>query len=328
MNRPFLRLKHPISAGIWPCALVLVVCLSARLFWRATQMESGMGALGLQWRDATLGWVLGAYEPIDSREPAEQAEYWLREVDRVLEAHPNDAALTMGAALVLDSPGEGFVWRYRKLGSTLTPGRVLPDLDVLAIRRAKDAFRRQCHRRCLELAATAARLDPTNVQWWRLYAVLLYRRSWYCDDATPCDPDWLSTLDECARHDPDNALYDYLAARFCWRAAAEVVVSDAKRGLVIKDAEKFRQAIRRFEQGKAKPYFSVGDADSAAVADFLTHTRTPLRDHECIVNRRPITRAGALLLLDVTSCQDIRGEDIHARFRRGTGVMPRERAFV
>src|SRR5690606_2473370 len=98
----------------------------------------------------------------------------------------------------------------------------------------------------LELAGTAARLEPANIHWWRYYAQLLARCSRFSDDLTPRDPDWVTVLDECARHDPDNALYDYLAARFFWDAAAEVDYSGATAPLLINDTDIFRQGIRRF----------------------------------------------------------------------------------
>ncbi|MCX7428117.1 MAG: hypothetical protein NTW96_21115 [Planctomycetia bacterium] len=309
MNRRFLRLEHPISAGIWACALVLVVCLSVRLFWRATQMESGMGALGLQWRDATLGWVLGAYVPIDEREPAEQAEFLLGEVDRVLEAHPNDAALAMGAALVLDSPGVGFMWRHTKPKSTGTGVGASPDLDVDVVTQAENVFEQRCKCRCVELAAAAARLEPANVQWSRLYALLLYRQSLYSDDDSPRDPDWVNVLDECARHDPDNALYDYLAARFYWDAAADADYSGTEGRLVIKDAEKFKQGILRFERGQAKRCFAVGDGGFTVVADFLSHTPIPVADRERIVNSGRFFFRRTLLLSVVLRWQALRADE-------------------
>ena len=284
MNRRF-RLNRFVRTGFWGCVVLLLVCLTARLLWRAAGTETGIQTLQSQWRDATLGWFLGSREPISSREPTDQAKYWLREVDRVLEAHPNDAELTMGAAVVLDSPGEGFAARYLK---GLIKNTSIPDLNQAGIKRAEDAFEKQCGHRCLELAARATKTEPTNIEWWRLHALLLHGLSLRSSDGPPRDADWLNTLNQCAQHDPDNALYDYLAADYYWEAAAEIDFSGAKERLVIKDADKFNKGIARFEQGQTKRCFSVGDRGFTAVADFLSHSQIPLADQPPIVNGRRI----------------------------------------
>lgn len=303
MNR---RLFGWTRSAFWGCAIVLLVCLAVRLLWRAAEMETGIQSLVSHWRDATIGWVVGDHEPIYLCQPIEQADYWLREANRVLDADPNDAQLTMGAALVLDSPGDGYVWRYVKRLNTYPEFGTFPDYDIAEIKRAEDAFEKRCRQRCLELAATAAKLAPTNVEWWRLYALLLRRDSVYACDDTPRDPDWLSILDDCARHDPDNALYDYLAAWFYWQAAAEMDFSGGEERLVIKDGDKFKRGIARFEQGQAKHCFAFGDMGYTAVADFLSHTQAPLNDHERIVNSRGIHLRRSVLLRDTWRWQGYR----------------------
>lgn len=309
MNRRFLKLTRAVSVAFWGGTILLLVFLTTRLVWRGTQMETGTQSIYTHWRDATLGWVVGDHEPIYSRQPSEQAEFWLRETNRVLEASPNDAQLTMGAAFVLDSPGDGFVWRFMKRLNSLPAIGTFPDLDREGIKQAEDVFENQCKDRCLELAATAAKLEPTNVEWWRLYALLLQRNTLHSYDATPRDPDWLNTLDECARHDPNNALYDYLAADIYWQAGAEMEFSGASERLVIKDGDKFKRGTARFERGQAKPCFAVGDSGFTAVADFLSHTKTPLTDHEHLVNSRGIHLRRSVLLHDVWRWQGLRATE-------------------
>ena len=77
----------------WICLLLVLIGMACRLLWLASGTETGWPTLTRQWRDATAGWVVGRYVPIDLREPDEQAQFWLREVDRVLEMHPDSGAL-------------------------------------------------------------------------------------------------------------------------------------------------------------------------------------------------------------------------------------------
>ncbi len=311
MTRRFLELTRSLSLVVWGCALLLIACLIIRLLWHAAQLETGFQSLYSHWRDATLGWVEGSYEPISSRQPSEQAEYWLREIDKVSELHPNDAQLTMGAAIVLDSPAGGYLLRFVKRPITSPTVGIIPEWDKEGIKRAEDLFESRCKNRCLELAAMAARADPMNVERWRLYALLLQRCSPEVYEDTPRSADWLKILDECARHDPDNALYDYLAADFWWRAAAEVnfggtITMDR---LTIKDGAKFKRGVARFEQGQTKSCFAIGDAGYKAVADFLSHTKTPLTDHEPIVNSRSIQTRRVLLLREAWQWQGVRATE-------------------
>ena len=54
----------------------------------------------------------------------------------------------------------------------------------------------------------------------KLWATLLFAGQWNKEFRWPDRvPDWLAVLRECQRHDPDNALYDYLAAQHYWKDA-------------------------------------------------------------------------------------------------------------
>jgi hypothetical protein len=105
-----------------------------------------------------------AEPPVPERDPSEQAEFWLSEADRILQADPNDAALAMGAAVVLDSPSNEYLDRHTVIGSHFgQPALVIPNKKTLQIDRAK--FEAKCRTRCLALAQRAMELDPTNVEW-------------------------------------------------------------------------------------------------------------------------------------------------------------------
>jgi len=239
---------------------------------------------------------LGNYEPVHKREPPAQAEFWLPEVDRVLRAHPNDSRLVMGAALTLDNAGAEFLSKHLKTIRTIPGIGPIPELEREEIRRAQDAFEKQCRKRCLALAARATELDSANAEWWRLRALLLWRNSLYSYDEAPRDPNWPTILEQCARHDPGNALYDYLATFFDWEANAEMDFSGGNDRLVVKDAEGLQRGVDCFLSGQSKPYLAVGDAGFSAVAEFLQHTRTPLFVQLEAVNSRStyLRRSGLL----------------------------------
>src|SRR5262245_17701577 len=89
----------------WSLMLAVLLCLTVRLFWIASHLETGLSTLAIDWRNSTLSWLIGPYIPVSQRPPIEQAHFWLAETDRILREHPNNARLTMAAALILDSPG-------------------------------------------------------------------------------------------------------------------------------------------------------------------------------------------------------------------------------
>ncbi len=156
-------------------------------------------------------------------EPPEQADFWMAEIDRLEQAISESASMQMGAAWVLDSPGIGFLsnhWEESGLGTTI-PAIAL-QMDEDAVKAAAEKFRQRCLNRCLLLAKRATEAEPNDVRWWRMRALLLFDGApfWGRQGFEPRCDDWLDILDSCSRHDPENALYDYLAAFQLWKQAA------------------------------------------------------------------------------------------------------------
>ena len=290
--------------------LVAVLILATRLAWVAAKTETGWETLGLSWYNSMLSLIGREREPIGDRDPAEQAEIWLREVDRVLQAHPDDAQIAMGAAWMLDSPGHGFCRKHIKLkhtGATFPWPMIVPEVDDEAIVRAADRFEAKCATRCFELATRATELQPQNVGWWRMRALLLVRSGYFSNNSAPRHPDWLATLDESARHDPDNALYDYLAA-LALRITSEEYGGNSNNGLSfhVHDAKRLAQAIARFEQGQRKPCLAVGQAALPAVAEFLRHVRQPREQEADLAFERPVGYRAEMLPVRLRNWQQAR----------------------
>lgn len=280
-----MKLNKTCVLSIGTTAVVLA--LSSRVIWMAGQTETGGPVLRQQWRDAFLGWFTGRHDPIYMLEPIEQADFWLRETQRVVETQPKNAACVMGAAWVLDAPGNGFMVRYLKTLDLLPsiPGtHWIPDSDRVA--QAAARFESKCARQCLSLAARATELEPGNAEWWRLRALLLTQSKTYRVAQDMRDPGWLNVLEQCAEHDPENALYDYLAAHRILNHGTTWDYSDEKPRLIIRDREAYALAVERVERGHRKKRCMVGDKGYRAVLEFLRKSSLPCTEWEPVVNSR------------------------------------------
>ncbi|APZ91534.1 hypothetical protein [Fuerstiella marisgermanici] len=180
--------------------------------------------------------------------PPEQAEFWLEAVSRLEARGDLTASEAMGAALLLDGPGFGYLsaWTSKFL---LQQGS-----DALSEERAKltHEFWDKCSAKCTELASQATDAEPNNRELWRLRAMLLFPACFSTDGGEVRDTNWLNILHEARKHDPDNALYDYLAAAQCWRKSAEKVYYSDFLGAyeVISDQATYDAGCRHFYRGQ------------------------------------------------------------------------------
>jgi hypothetical protein len=272
--------------------LVLLVCLVlfVRFVYVATKTETGWESIALQWREATFGIFAGEYMQVASREPVDQAAYWLRETERIVAAEPGDAELAMGAALLLDAPCEQFVVRHMTVSSW--GGQSFPKFDDAAIKRARDEFEKRCRGRCLQMAAKATELQPKDVRWWRLRAIIAF------DDPALKKPGksqaakaWLALLQECRKHDPDNALYDYLAVSYYWGKGTD----GSKLGSPIVDQASFDEGTRWFLRAQQKPFFGVDEGGVELILKLLRRTNLPRAEYEYLcANRSAIIADSAI----------------------------------
>ena len=317
--------------------LVVVALLLAatRVAWVASHAEYGWGLLSDQWQYALVHPVGLQHTPIGRRPPIDQAKFWLAETDRVVAAHPDSASLAMGAAWVLDSPGVDFMQNYLKPNDypkAFPSMGIKPDIEAIA--QATAEFRERCLPRCLELARRATELEPQNVDWWRMRALLEFEGDQVMSglDFAPREADWLQVLEECQQHDPDNALYDYLAAYGLWEQAASYdaffpedatldeefqridkqtkgLASTVCWTLTIHDEAAFHQACKRFEAGQQKPYLAFGEAGTPCVAELVSQSGAKQSDWPIVATNRLISSRQTWLYLMLSRWCMVQADD-------------------
>lgn len=276
--------------------LIALTVAGMRLAVIASPMETGWELVLSEWCNMALGWIGCEPTPISQQDPPQQADFWLREVDYVLARNPETAELCMGAAWVLDAPGSGFTHRYFTKCRSLGAGASLfPDLDDDTIRALRSQFDNKCQSRCLDFAARATELEPHDLRWWRMRALLLFS-----DEGKPRNDGWQDTLKECSQYDPENALYDYLATRVLWDESLEVDWVDGDHGesverVKILDHERFDEGNRWFEQGQKKSFLAIGEAGYPAIADFLSRPRLSLTAQAEVAVHRNVTGRQTML---------------------------------
>lgn len=307
----------PRWAKLLGCAAVGVATVGAiRLAFVAAHTEVGWESVYIAWQDATLGWLGLGHKPVDATRPEEQAQFWLAEVDRIVTERGESAGLCMGAAWALDSPGVRWMLHHVTYDPILG---LQADGDAIAANKRR--FEVACQKRCLALAERATTLEPGDVRWWRMRALLQFQG----DDLTPRGADWLATLDAGADHDPDNALYDYLAALALWTQGAEYDMPideewplDQWR-LTVKDAAKFEQGIDHWNRAQSKRYLAIGELGLPAVAQFVGLSRIPKSDQAEIAVSRLITYRHSILFYQVWRWLSVRAD----RALQTDGTSPR-----
>ena len=272
-------------AAKWASTLVLtvMVVLAARLVITAWQLETAPGVLFVMTQDATVGWLGWEHERINRASGSRQADFWLAEVDRVLAKTPT-SEMARGAAWVLDSPGTGFYARYLKPTNF---AKIPVEVDSERVSEEVNDFEGKAGQKCIEIAELATRLAPDEVQGWRTRAMLQFQ-SPLTAEPKPRDEDWRVTLKAAAVRDPNNALYDYLAADQLWTESTSHDFSNDDVQLIVRDAERFAECSAYFEQGQMKGFPREPELDWQAVVGFLTRSNVPLHEHPEFINNRLI----------------------------------------
>ena len=266
-----------VAVAALACAAVLL-----RATWVASHTEGGWEILGDHLRAGLPRALRGSGQAFDER--GLRKSEWLWEQANRVEADPKAiAADFMGAALsfvqFFNRPGVdiyafgGILWRDNPTPggaeSTATPQPVVLYEDWM--------------RRSRNLAAHATQLEPDQVEWWRLRAVLMNFRHGVREgprlDRLKEDPEFdLELLDEGVKHDPENALYDYLAGSYLWSQS----VARGFRSVSGFDVDIEREAtiLQRGHEALLKQFAStVGDHVIPPVSNF-DRLRSPVVDRE------------------------------------------------
>lgn len=294
--------------GTLAVATVLLI-LGGRLAWHAGQTEVGWELIRNEWT-TTLGTCVGLERPsLADQAPEKQARFWLREVGRLGRAKqaPKVAA---GAAWMLDTPQAGFFQRHFRAnratqGIPGLPLGALLELDREAVDREVDKFEDLCRDQCRRLIEDAPQLDPQNVQIWRARALLLFQHELMSFRMKPRREDWQSVLDECAKHDPENALYDYLGALYEWINSSNYRWEQAGYALDLRDAEGFERGNRRFAMGLTKPGLMFGTTGDSDTMVFLEHSTLSRMDRVTAAESRGIEARAANLILSLMRWQGL-----------------------
>lgn len=268
MNPRTNRLKYGLLS-------LPILALGARWVWIVSASTMGWTSQLDQWSNI-VGSVVGIeHTELCDETPSLQAEFWLSEVASVDQSN-HDPMVAMGAAWMLDGPQYGFIRNHVGVRDdfdfTGFPAHMRLRLDEETIRSLCDDFERLGREECLTKIESAIQLDQSNSELWRARALLLFRPRFLGSDYQSRQEDCLTVLDRCMAHDPDNALYDYLAALHLWTASATCEWKDDGLDLLINDPEAFACANARLASGLNKPYLKSGTAGYAATLAFLDFT--------------------------------------------------------
>ena len=291
--------------------LILLLILAVRMAWRVSRTETGWEMLAEHWQRTLIRFVAWQRPELANQDPADQARFWLAEVERV-PATTNVPQVAVGAAWVLDSPQPGFMSRHLRLKNVTveypdSPPLLFPEMNWDTVARAFDDFDDLCLAKCLASIQRAIELDPANVEVWRARALLLFRSSDSQSDE-PRRADWMAVLDECVAHDPDNALYHYLAAAHNWKKSAIRRWDAGSDVLEVTDRDGFERGNQQFAMGLTKSRLMFGADGYADMMSFVERSTLSKMDRLSAAEGREIGSRAFRLLIDLLRYQQARHE--------------------
>jgi len=271
--------------------------------WHASHTTVGWDLIRHDWCQTLATFVGIDRIALSAREPEDQARFWLKEVERLgpEKGTPNVAA---GGAWVLDAPDTKFLQRHFRENKAVHGFPGLPlgahvELDHDAVSRAVNKFEDLCHERCIGLMEHATSIEPTNIDMWRTRALLLFREDVLGLGCTPRRADWQVVLDECAQHDPENALYDYLAALCEWRSSADRRLDGTDFIVHVREEAGFARGNRRFGLGLEKSTLLFGASGHHDTMAFLELSSISSTDRLTAAESRAIDSRAANLLFSL-----------------------------
>jgi len=294
---------------------VAVYILIVRLAVTASPTETGWQTVISQWKDGMISWTGLTADPIGEREPIDQAQFWTREVERVVNRHPDSASIHIGAAWMLDSSNPEFVQNHMLQREQSLPQFALT-LDENSISSGKAKFREMCSSRCTILSTRATELEPDVRHYWRMRAMLLFEGDTFLNGQAfePRLENWIEILDECIAHDKDNALYDYLAALTLWKQSATYNIdfapgeADSQFVLNIENESQFASGVERFQRAQERKYLAIGEEGYESIAEFLSLCHVSKSEQSSAALSRVVTYRQSYLFYSLWRWQHIRAD--------------------
>jgi len=278
----------------WPRLLLLlvIVVLSLRLIVFVSTSTSGWRSLWNDWEAQVLG-LLGQATSVSEEIPSKQAKYWLQKVEQIPETQ-TDPQVALGAAWMLAEPQYEFL--KRDIKTTQDVQELAENLFELRD-QSQAEYQALCRAACLKQAAIATHLAPDNVDYWRQRALLLFAVG-ENSELVPRSVDWQQVLEQAAAHDPENALYDYLAALQFYQLSAESVWDEKHRlTLKITNPRVYAKAEQRLQAGLKKTNLDVGTITWSATLAFLEQTSLPLEEQIAAAESRNAIYSAEIIVI-------------------------------
>lgn len=262
--------------------LLALLLLAGRWAWITTATPYGWRYQADSWRSAVKAAVGIEEREVSLSTPEEQARFWLTRLQETPQVETR-ADLSAGAALLLNAPHPDCLQRYLFSNADIPGGPLNPlpfrvGVDYESGNQAVEEFHRLCGERCLTLAARATELEPDNKALWQIRALTLFALLPFRLDVRPRNEQWETMLAECVAHDPDNALYDYLAAAVYWQGLHTPPKAAGGQDLVDAVQHELAKARAYFQAGLKKGSVTVSPECKRYVDAFLGEVAVGVRD--------------------------------------------------
>ncbi len=300
---------------LWNIALAVLTTLGIRFVWTVAAAETGPGIVIQHFRQLVPRMLGRQYLPVFERDPEEQAEFWLGEIERISAEQPLSAAESLGAAWILHEPARGF-WRRNirfPVPDLAHPIAALvgPRLDQDAIDRMTRVFEERCRETSLSLADSATDREPSNPDWWRLSAFLRFgsiNGSRLTSLSIERDLEW---LERARAHDPEDGLYDLIGALLLFHSSATIDWTSDLPVLQVRDARRYAEIDQFLSRLTSRPLRDSTRVQQSAVDEFLHLTALPVHERiECgAIECKTLL---AMLLRDFGRWQEVRSQDLAA----------------
>jgi len=269
--------------------------LALRLVWVASRTETGWETVAVSWHEATLGRAGLPRNRFEIRDPEQHVRFWRERLMPALDRSAQDADLTMTAAWVVEHPVSGLQTDLVDLRGFTRSERVLWSTPGFW-QGFSEQYNTVSTPTVLEFADTATELEPSQRSHWRRRALLLI-----CGyPSQPKIAEWREVLKEAKSHDPNNALYDYIATICLWNASTRYDYDSGAVWTVVEDDEVFNEGWQCFEKGLNENSLKVDHVNAESIRQLLSTSRLTQLEASRIALRRSYEDRAFTLLRQLT----------------------------